>query len=218
MSNIKLVHSGGNSVSLTTPTSNPSSNITFKLPQADGTAGQVLQTDGNGNLTFVDPPGISMIDTWGLTGQKTLGAGSVVYMNTDFDRVTHVATGRIGGAMTKNGDGMFSFPSTGIYEIDFTIQCFDGDESRYINAWILWSTGGAVAGNFGNGAVATGSIHNDDSLAYATVTSSFVFDVTNTSTHYVRFYAQSEYEITLNGSAHANGLRTFAKFKKLAET
>tara|TARA_B100000575_G_scaffold283698_1_gene276834 strand:- start:3 stop:593 length:591 start_codon:yes stop_codon:yes gene_type:complete len=54
MSNIKLVHSGGNSVSLTTPTSNPSSNVTFKLPAADGTAGQVLQTDGNGNLTFVN--------------------------------------------------------------------------------------------------------------------------------------------------------------------
>ena len=56
MSNIKLVHSGGNSVSLTTPTSNPSSNVSFKLPGAAGTAGQILQTDGNGNLTFVDPP------------------------------------------------------------------------------------------------------------------------------------------------------------------
>ena len=51
MSNIKLVHSGGNSVSLTTPTNNPASNITFKLPQADGTANQVLKTDGNGALS-----------------------------------------------------------------------------------------------------------------------------------------------------------------------
>ena len=56
MSNIKLVHSGGNSVSLTTPTSNPSSNITFKLPQSDGSAGQVLKTDGNGNLSWVTLP------------------------------------------------------------------------------------------------------------------------------------------------------------------
>ena len=38
MSNIKLVHSGGNSVSLTTPTSNPAANRTLKLPgNADGT-------------------------------------------------------------------------------------------------------------------------------------------------------------------------------------
>ena len=56
MSNIKLVHSGGNSVSLTTPTSNPASNITFKLPQSDGSAGQVLKTDGNGNLSWVTLP------------------------------------------------------------------------------------------------------------------------------------------------------------------
>ena len=52
MSNIKLVHSGGNSVSLTTPTNNPSSNVTFKLPQADGTSGQFLKTDGSGALSF----------------------------------------------------------------------------------------------------------------------------------------------------------------------
>ena len=71
MSNIKLVHSGGNSVSLTTPTSNPSSNITFKLPDADGTAGQVLQTDGNGNLTFVNPGGISFSQQWRLTSNKS---------------------------------------------------------------------------------------------------------------------------------------------------
>ena len=32
MSNIKLVHSGGNSVSLTVPDSNPAANRTFKLP------------------------------------------------------------------------------------------------------------------------------------------------------------------------------------------
>ena len=69
MSNIKLVHSGGNSVSLTTPTSNPSSNVTFKLPAADGSAGQILQTDGNGNLTFVDKPtpGITQVDQWRVT-------------------------------------------------------------------------------------------------------------------------------------------------------
>ena len=52
MSNIKLVHSGGNSVSLTTPDSNPAANRTFKLPGADGTSGQFLKTDGSGALSF----------------------------------------------------------------------------------------------------------------------------------------------------------------------
>ena len=56
MSNLNFLHSGGNKVTLSAPTSDPSSNPNFKLPQADGSAGQVLQTDGNGNLSFVNPP------------------------------------------------------------------------------------------------------------------------------------------------------------------
>ena len=59
MSNIKLVHSGGNSVSLTTPDSNPAANRTFKLPDADGSAGQFLKTDGNGALSFATPSALS---------------------------------------------------------------------------------------------------------------------------------------------------------------
>ena len=55
MSNIKLVHSGGNSVSLTTPDSNPAANRTFKLPGADGSAGQAMITDGSGSLSFGAP-------------------------------------------------------------------------------------------------------------------------------------------------------------------
>ena len=55
MSNIKLVHSGGNSVSLTTPDSNPGANRTFKLPGADGSSGQFLKTDGSGALSFATP-------------------------------------------------------------------------------------------------------------------------------------------------------------------
>jgi len=54
VSNIKLVHSGGNSVSLTTPDSNPAANRTFKLPGADGTSGQALVTDGSGALSFAN--------------------------------------------------------------------------------------------------------------------------------------------------------------------
>ena len=53
MSKISLKHSGGNVVSLNSPTSAPTSaDVAFKLPNADGTNGQVLKTDGSGNLSF----------------------------------------------------------------------------------------------------------------------------------------------------------------------
>ena len=53
MSKISLKHSGGNVVSLNSPTSAPTSaDVAFKLPNADGSDGQALVTDGSGNLSF----------------------------------------------------------------------------------------------------------------------------------------------------------------------
>ena len=57
MSNIKLVHSGGNSVSLTTPDSNPAANRTIKFP------------DANGILALTN--GITEVDQWYLTSNVT---------------------------------------------------------------------------------------------------------------------------------------------------
>ena len=58
MSKISLKHSGGNVVSLNSPTSAPTSaDVAFKLPNADGTNGQVIKTDGSGNLSFGDDSG-----------------------------------------------------------------------------------------------------------------------------------------------------------------
>ena len=57
MSQIKLLHSGGNGVILSAPTSNPASDVTFKLPQADGTNGQALTTNASGQLAFASVAG-----------------------------------------------------------------------------------------------------------------------------------------------------------------
>ena len=45
---------GTNYVALKAPTS-VASNLTLTLPSADGTSGQVIQTDGSGNLSFATP-------------------------------------------------------------------------------------------------------------------------------------------------------------------
>ena len=55
MSNLNFLHSGGNKVTLSSPDSNPSSDVTFKLPQADGSTGDFLKTDGSGALSFGTP-------------------------------------------------------------------------------------------------------------------------------------------------------------------
>ena len=109
MSTLNFLHSGGNKVSLTTPTSNPSSNVTFKLPAADGTAGQVLQTDGNGNLTFVDPP-VSMTLLHTMNINMTANTQSQSLNLTGYQKLmgTITSLSRSGGVndswLTFNGD------------------------------------------------------------------------------------------------------------------
>jgi len=81
MSNIKLVHSGGNSVSLTTPDSNPAANRTFKLPGADGTSGQAMVTDGSGALSFASMPSVDYQKI--SSGSSTSTVSSFIIDNLD---------------------------------------------------------------------------------------------------------------------------------------
>ena len=60
MSELNFLHSNGNKVKLTTPDT-LAANKTFKLPSADGSAGQVLQTDGSGGMSFGNP-GLVLIE------------------------------------------------------------------------------------------------------------------------------------------------------------
>jgi len=64
MSKISLKHSGGNVVSLNSPTSAPTSaDVAFKLPNADGTSGQAIVTDASGNLSFASTGKILQVKT-----------------------------------------------------------------------------------------------------------------------------------------------------------
>ena len=213
MSNIKLVHSGGNSVSLTTPTSNPSSNVTFKLPAADGTAGQVLQTDGNGNLSWVTLPtaGLSMADTWRLTTTYDPGNSSVDFITANWERDDTNGFGQLGTGMTESS-GVFTFPSTGIYQLFFSAT-FNTDPSGGDTYFIHIHT--TTDGT--NYTKRTESGMGEDNGRPQTGSTSCLFDVTNTSTHKVKFATGSVAPNSeVLGSTSEN--KTYVMFLRLGDT
>ena len=211
MSNIKLVHSGGNSVSLTTPTSNPSSNITFKLPDADGTAGQVLQTDGNGNLTFVNPGGISFSQQWRLTSNKSTSSTSSD-ISANLEVVDSDGYGGLGGTMTQSS-GIFTFPSTGIYLIMAKgSQSASSSSTSNYNEMDLHTT--TDNSTFNRAAIGWCYIASG---GYGTAACDFMFDVTNTSTHKVKFRAASA-SSNAYLTANSNDNQTHFTFIRLGDT
>ena len=130
---IKLnASSGGGSVSIQAPSSS-SNNRVISLPDiADGTLvtsqstldatklSGALPAISGANLTGISA-GISMLDMYFLKQNVGVGNDTEADLDSYFDRMTvypNSAFTGIGTGMTKSG-AIFSFPSTGHYEINF---------------------------------------------------------------------------------------------------
>ena len=214
MSNLNFLHSGGNKVTLSAPASNPTSNVTFRLPQEDGSAGQVLQTDGNGNLSWVTPAAanvaFSMLDIYHLNAEKTLTGGNWYYLDSDFIRLTY---GTIGTGLTKSGQ-YFSFPSTGIYMINFRSETkiSSTQSSRYrVNAIYTTNDNSSYTERATNS-----SIPGLNSHTYNMNETSYIFDVVNTSLDKFYLGVVQEVDGAIRGASTAT--QTQLLVYKIAET
>ena len=82
---IKLNAQSGGSVALAAPTQTTSSaDLTFKLPVADGSADQVIKTDGSGNLSFAEAGAVLQVKHQYLTSNTGISkSGAFSELNTD---------------------------------------------------------------------------------------------------------------------------------------
>ena len=211
MSELNLTHSNGNKVKLTTPDT-LAANRTFKLPGADGTAGQVLMTDGNGNLSFVDLP-YSVYDKW--VGSTTTTGNQ----NPFTDWVRHNYTGPLLGTGMSHSSGTFTFPKTGVYLVRFNADMYNtSNYERTIDCDIMYTTNNSSYSLLQN---SSGNVHNIGSYnIHTTVQVQGMLDVTDTSNVKVQF------KITAYNNASslkaqgygANGGYTYVDFTRVADT
>ena len=203
MSSIKLKHSGGNAVSINPPTSAPtSSEVAFKLPTSDGSSGQVLTTDGSGNLSWSTPGGLTVAQEWAY------GSYPLYYSSTtDLNGTWNARAGNVGSAMTVSS-GVFTFPSTGIYNV-FSSNSSSriSNESRVFSIFTYLSTDGGS--NWSLQKETYSNINNDASSSMTHI-NAVMLDITNTSTHKVKFAVTSETQIALS--------TTYVQFLKFGET
>ena len=97
MSKISLKHSGGNVVSLNSPTNAPgAADVAFKLPNADGSAGQFMKTDGSGNLSFDAAGGGKLLQMVETTQESVVTYASSSYV--DLSGITATINGVTSGS------------------------------------------------------------------------------------------------------------------------
>ena len=200
---IKLKHSGGNSVSLNPPTSAPtSSEVAFKLPTSDASSGQVLTTDGSGILSWVTLPtaGISMAETWRLTSNITNGGSEAVITANLSKQANPSGYGKVGTETMTESSGVFTFPSTGIYYITANSMHYSlgsGTESNGSSILINTTTDNSSYSRASYGAQAVPT-----TVDYGSASCHYIFDVTNVSTHKVRFSHEGTSGSIVAGSAN----------------
>ena len=125
MSELNFLHSNGKKVKLTTPDT-LAANETFKLPGADGSAGQFLKTDGNGALSFA-------------TVSTTPFGGALDGLNFGGTETTYTS----GGTTYK----VHSFTSNGFFRVTAAIS---------VDFLIVGGGGGTAAAELSYGATGGG--------------------------------------------------------------
>jgi hypothetical protein len=150
---------------------------------AAGGADEVLTHDGTDlSWAAAGGGGITVADHWRLSSPFT---GDATPIASNLEQVDTGGFGGIGSAMTESS-GVFTFPSTGVWLIQFQVkQARDGD-NRY--SWGIISTtvdngstwvGTAVTGNFIQQTSGSATISQGSCQA--------IFDVTDTTNCKVRF-------------------------------
>ena len=206
MSNLNFLHSGGNKVTLSAPTSDPSSNPNFKLPQADGSAGQVLKTDGSGALSFATVAPAVEIDQWYLNQNATAGTIPGTY----WTRKLKIGTGM---TVSQDANGRWVFPSTGIWRISFAFAVRpDQSDNVYLD---IYTTADSYSSTTDYTRAQCGGSHQAGRAqgSYQSV----LFDVENTSTHGLYFVCGSHGGSSYTQGTH-NPMTTTSMFERMGDT
>jgi len=120
----------------------------------------------------------------------------------------------IGSAMTESS-GVFTFPSTGIYLIEFSLNLYDSTEQSYIGGTIMYTSDNSSYNDLSQSYTSLKLINS--TTTYCNIFTSAILDVTDTSNVKVRFKTRCQNNgINISGSSSVN--KTHATFIRLGDT
>jgi hypothetical protein len=167
-----------------------------------------LQNNGSGLVS-----GITVADQWRLTSDLSLSSGVETTITTNLEQVDTAGQGTIGTVMSQSS-GIFTFPSTGVYLVCFTVSGNINADTRYIQARINVTTNNStynpVAINSSFNQQSSGSDSDSNSVTQSLI------DVTDTANVKVKFSILSANNATASGNSTYN--YTHMTFIRLGDT
>ena len=174
---------------------------------ASGDTTNIVGTLQNNGSALIS--GITVADLFRLSATAT---GDQNPISSNWERADTDGAGVIGTGMTESS-GVFSFPSTGIWRIEFISYFYYNGDNRGIASEIITTTDGSSFDRASSSGVfiQQTSSNNTYSGGYCT----FIMDVTSTSTHKVQFRAGAT-SVVVVGATGDN--TTHAVFTRLGDT
>ena len=174
-------------------------------------SGQTLDLSA-GTVTGVTE-GIKYIDNWRMTNTTTI-TGTGAAFTQGWVRNTNDLPANIGTAMTESS-GVFTFPTTGMWEVNFKTTCYHGSsDSKFVGALIRYSTDSGS--NFVVASIDYSSLKFISVNTWQNLYCTHIFNVSDTSTFRVRFEGETANQATYAGN-NGDGY-TFAWFKRLGDS
>ena len=155
------------------------------------------------DYSLIKGGGITEADQWRITAEKSVSSsGSDITANWERNDTNFA---KIGTGMSESS-GIFSFASTGVYLIMVNISykvdgSIGGNDSRYFELKLRATTDDSSYSTLATG---LSSLKYISSTTYANFGVSAFFDVTNTSTHKVKFTVESQNATIMSASSSIN--------------
>jgi hypothetical protein len=153
-----------------------------------------------------------MADEWRLNSGITTSGGGSVHISANWERNDTAGFGLLGTGMTESS-GTFSFPTTGIYEVQANLYANapSGGATSYIGVQIKGTQNNS---DYTDKADGYGSANAN---GYTSVTVHTQFDVTNTTNDKIRIHYNVADASTGIGGTSTRSV-TYVRFKKLGDT
>ena len=156
--------------------------------------------------------GVKIADQWRLT---TAFTGNKDPIDSNLERVDTTGQGTIGSAMTESS-GVFTFPMTGIYYIEFVQSLLLNGNAAYVGNYIksrISGTGDVLTRNYSFTTSFSGSGN-----IYTQVVASTLFDCSDVSTHKVEFASAEKHNQNLLTIGDSTENATYMTFVRLGDT
>ena len=144
--------------------------------------------------------GITQADIWRLHTGLSISAGVTTYPSS-WERADDTESGKIGTGMSHSG-GIFSFPETGIYQIQYSPLYTVSTDVTYAIARILGTQNNSSYARLSDMAITCRQ--NTGGNNYYTGTTTCFFDVTDTSNCKIKIQHYCTHDTTLSGSNDEN--------------